>query len=153
MTISELIEKCWRDSEFKKLLIANPGVVLAQEGIDVPARLTILVHENTTEVMHLVVPVKAQIDDAKLEKMGKPFALIRRVWDDPSFAVRACEDPQWAVAEVTGIRVPPQITLAIHCDTSQVRNFVIPVDPGVDELRDRNLYVAAGQILSRTIAR
>jgi Nitrile hydratase, alpha chain len=147
---SELIESCWRDPAFKKQLLASPRTVLKQEGIDVPAELTIKVHENTAEVMHLVVPAKLQSVEAQLEKMGKPLAaLIRRVWDDPSFAARVCENPKGALADLIGIQAPGPTKLAIHCDTPQLRNFVIPVDPGTHELRDRNLYVAAGSIAPR----
>jgi len=152
--IDALIEKCWRDPEFKKHLIENPATVLTREGIDLPAEWTVVVHENTAEIMHLILPSQGQIAEAQWKRIGKPLAaLITRIWDDPSFAARISEQPKEEVAALTGIRAPADIALAIHCNTPRVRHFVIPVEPGTDDLLARRFHEVVGAVRSRRLGR
>ncbi len=51
-----VIAKAWADEGFKAALLANPGETLAQEGIVVPAGLTLRVLEDTAETMHVILP-------------------------------------------------------------------------------------------------
>lgn len=45
------------DSEdYRKRLLANPAEVLREEGLTVPNDVKIVIHENTTDTIHLVLP-------------------------------------------------------------------------------------------------
>lgn len=53
-----LAARAWADDAFRAQLLANPAAVLAAEGIDVPAGLTVRVVEDTNAVVHLVLPAR-----------------------------------------------------------------------------------------------
>ncbi len=72
----QLIAKCWADEEFKKRLMANPREVLKQEGLEVPADISVQVVENTPTQMVLVVPpAPKELSDEQLSGVagGKCF--------------------------------------------------------------------------------
>ena len=64
----QIITKCWADDAFKQRLLADPAGTLKQEGLDVPAGVTVKVVENTAQVINLVIPVvPTGIPDAALD--------------------------------------------------------------------------------------
>ena len=56
--ISQLIAKCWADEGFKQKVLADPAATLRAEGLELPADLSYVAHENTEKVFHLVIPAK-----------------------------------------------------------------------------------------------
>ena len=56
--ISQLIAKCWADEGFKQKVLADPAATLRAEGMELPADLSYVAHENTDKVVHLVIPAK-----------------------------------------------------------------------------------------------
>ena len=56
--ISQLIAKCWTDEGFKQKVLADPAATLRAEGLELPAGLSYVAHENTEKVVHLVIPAK-----------------------------------------------------------------------------------------------
>jgi hypothetical protein len=54
--ISQLIAKCWADEGFKQKVLADPAGTLRAEGLELPAHLSYVVHENTDKVVHLIIP-------------------------------------------------------------------------------------------------
>ncbi len=56
--IGEIIAKAWADEAFKQRLLADTGKVLAEEGIEIPAGVTVKAVENTDTCFHLVIPPK-----------------------------------------------------------------------------------------------
>jgi hypothetical protein len=56
--ISQLIAKCWADEGFKQKVLADPAATLRAEGLELPADLSYVAHENTDKVVHLVIPAK-----------------------------------------------------------------------------------------------
>jgi hypothetical protein len=56
--ISQLIARCWADEGFKQKVLANPAATLRAEGLELPAGLSYVAHENTEKVAHLVIPAK-----------------------------------------------------------------------------------------------
>jgi Nitrile hydratase, alpha chain len=56
--ISQLIAKCWADEGFKQKILTNPVATLRAEGLELPADLSFVAHENTDKVFHLVIPAK-----------------------------------------------------------------------------------------------
>lgn len=55
---NKIIRKIWDDPTQKQALIENPRTVLKENGIDVPEKIAIHIHENTDEVVHFVLPKK-----------------------------------------------------------------------------------------------
>jgi hypothetical protein len=51
-----VVAKAWADDAFKAALIADPRATLAQEGIALPAGLTLKVLENTADTLHVILP-------------------------------------------------------------------------------------------------
>jgi hypothetical protein len=53
-----VVSKAWADEQFKQRLLADPVVVLRENGIPVPAGITVNVIENTDTVCNLTLPLK-----------------------------------------------------------------------------------------------
>ena len=64
-----IIAKAWADDDFKARLLADPAAIAAAEGIEVPAGVKIVVHENKPGELHVVLPAKpsADISDEALD--------------------------------------------------------------------------------------
>jgi hypothetical protein len=56
--ISQLIAKCWTDESFKQKILADPAATLRAEGLEMPAGVSYVAHENTEKMVHLVIPAK-----------------------------------------------------------------------------------------------
>jgi hypothetical protein len=56
--IAQLIARCWADEGFKQKLLADPAGTLKPEGLELPAGMSYVAHENTDKVFHLVIPAK-----------------------------------------------------------------------------------------------
>jgi hypothetical protein len=56
--MSQLIAKCWADEGFKRKILADPAATLRAEGVELPAGLSYVAHENTEKVVHLIIPAK-----------------------------------------------------------------------------------------------
>ena len=53
-----IVSKAWADEQFKRRLLADPVVVLRENGVPVPAGITVNVIENTDTVCNLTLPLK-----------------------------------------------------------------------------------------------
>ena len=51
-----IFAKAWADEDFKAELMVDPRAALAAQGIEVPEGVTLVVHENTADVIHMVLP-------------------------------------------------------------------------------------------------
>ena len=56
--ISQLIARCWADEGLKQKVLADPAATLRAEGLELPAGMSYVAHENTEKVTHLVIPAK-----------------------------------------------------------------------------------------------
>jgi len=68
---SKVVAKAWSDESFKQRLIADPMTVLTEMGLTVPAAAKLVVHENTQDAVHVVLPlppVEQELSEAELEK-------------------------------------------------------------------------------------
>jgi hypothetical protein len=70
-----LIEKCWKDPEFKKAVVSDPkGMLERHTGQKLPAQLKIFIHEEDSNTLHLTIPPAptnlAELSDADLEKVA-----------------------------------------------------------------------------------
>jgi hypothetical protein len=90
--ISELIAKCWADEGFKQKVLADPAATLRAEGLELPADLSYVAHENTDKVFHLVIPAKpTDLSDELLDQVvgGAP----QRCGPHPVCGPRVCAVP------------------------------------------------------------
>ncbi|WP_058186959.1 NHLP leader peptide family RiPP precursor [Terracidiphilus gabretensis] len=72
---TKLIEKCWKDPEFKKRVVSDPKGMLEQHtGQKLPAGLTIVVHEEDANTLHFTIPQAPtnlnELSDEELEKVA-----------------------------------------------------------------------------------
>jgi hypothetical protein len=97
--ISQLIARCWADEGFKQKVLADPAATLRAEGLELPADLSYVAHENTEKVFHLVIPAKpTELSDEDL---------------DQAVGGSGCGKPPCANTQYTA-RVPPPVPT---CDT------------------------------------
>ena len=63
----QLIEKAAEDETFRARLLADPKETVQDElGIEAPEGFTLMVHEETANTSHLVLPPSAKLDEAAL---------------------------------------------------------------------------------------
>jgi len=70
-----LIEKCWKDPEFKRQVVSDPkGVLERHTGQKLPTNVRIFIHEEDANTLHLSIPLApsnlAELSDADLEKVA-----------------------------------------------------------------------------------
>src|ERR1700749_3689600 len=70
-----LIEKCWKDPDFKKQVLADPkGMLERHLGKTLPVALKVFVHEESAETLHFSLPPSptnmAELSDEDLEKVA-----------------------------------------------------------------------------------
>ena len=62
--VGKVIKKAWKDPSFKARLLSNPKDAIADAvGIELPAVLKVRVHEDTSKVKNLVLPVNPANED------------------------------------------------------------------------------------------
>ncbi len=65
--LNEIASRALEDDDYRQRLIDDPASVLRSAGIKVPEGVTVIVHENTEEEIHLVLPSQLEgeleIDD------------------------------------------------------------------------------------------
>ena len=63
--------KAGRDDGFRKALLADPrATVEAEVGIEMPGDIKLVVHEETNEELHLVLPSPVELTPAQLESVS-----------------------------------------------------------------------------------
>jgi hypothetical protein len=70
-----LVEKCWKDPEFKKQILADPkGMLELHIGKKLPGDLKVFVHEENAETLHFSLPPAptnaTELSDEDLEKVA-----------------------------------------------------------------------------------
>ena len=69
----KLIDRAATDAEFRALLLSDPrAAIKAELNIDLPAAISLTVHEESSEHLHLVLPTENadELSDAQLEMAG-----------------------------------------------------------------------------------
>lgn len=67
---SQIVAKCWADSDFKARLLADPNAALAAEGIAVPEGMELRIVENTPSLTYIVLPEIPQESELTDEALG-----------------------------------------------------------------------------------
>jgi hypothetical protein len=70
-----LIEKCWKDPEFKKTVLSDPkGMLESHIGQKLPAPLKVFIHEEDANTLHFSIPPTpsnlSELSDDELEKVA-----------------------------------------------------------------------------------
>jgi Bacteriocin class II with double-glycine leader peptide len=70
-----LIEKCWKDPEFKKAVLSDPKGMLEQHlGQKLPRQLRILIHDEDANTLHFTLPPApsnlTELSDEDLERVA-----------------------------------------------------------------------------------
>jgi len=70
-----LIEKCWKDAEFKKQVVSDPKSMLEQHtGQKLSPELRIFIHEEDANTLHFSIPPApsnlAELSDQDLERVA-----------------------------------------------------------------------------------
>jgi hypothetical protein len=103
--LGQVVAKAWQDDAFKRRLLEDPQVVLQEQGLPLPAGKAVRVVEDTTDTVHLVLPLKPaegelsdeqldQVSGGLLAELGDIFFGIYSVMADPML-LKAPYDP-WA---------------------------------------------------------
>ena len=76
-----LVEKCWKDPEFKKQILSDPkGMLERLVGKKLPGDVKIFVHEENAETLHFSLPPTptnaTELSDEDLEKVAGGTELI-----------------------------------------------------------------------------
>ena len=68
----EIVAKAWADEAFKQRLLAEPNVVLKEEGLELPQGVEFRVVENTPNVVYLPLPPtpSEELSDEQLEQVA-----------------------------------------------------------------------------------
>jgi hypothetical protein len=70
-----LIEKCWKDPEFKKAVLSDPkGMLERHTGQKLPAPIKIFIHEEDANTLHFSIPPApsnlTELSDDDLERVA-----------------------------------------------------------------------------------
>ncbi|HOW27330.1 MAG TPA: NHLP leader peptide family RiPP precursor [Elusimicrobiota bacterium] len=75
----KIIKKSLTDAGFRKALLADAGAAIEKElGVKLPSGIKVNVLEDTTKVVHLVLPAatnKSELSEAELGKVSGGFGL------------------------------------------------------------------------------
>ena len=55
-TIGEIVAACWKDEAFKQKFISDPKGVLAENGVELPGDLDVVVSENHSKCLNITIP-------------------------------------------------------------------------------------------------
>jgi hypothetical protein len=70
------VAKAWADEDYKQSLLSNAGAVLKEEGIDVPEGINIKVVENTSDVVHMILPPAPDSEEGAIENVEERLAAM-----------------------------------------------------------------------------
>jgi Nitrile hydratase, alpha chain len=72
---SNLIEKCWKDPEFRREVLKDPkGMLEAFLGKTLPTNLQVIIHEEDEKTLHFAIPPPptnaTELSDEELERVA-----------------------------------------------------------------------------------
>lgn len=76
--LDRLVAKALEDDEYRRRLIDDPKAVLREEGLTVPDEVTVEIHQNTKDRLHLVLPSDSEREKLEIEEID--VRIIDRFW-------------------------------------------------------------------------
>ena len=80
---TRIIDKATADADYRAMLVENPRAAVADElGVAIPNSLTIRVHEEDADSVHLVLPPSSKLSEPELGAVaaGNTFGDIGIIW-------------------------------------------------------------------------
>jgi len=78
----QIMARAMKDEAFRHELTVNPKTVLERElGIELPPNVSVMVHENTSSTIHLVLPTKSKIGGYR----NYPMRNLDTLWEVTRF--------------------------------------------------------------------
>ena len=66
---AKIVGKAAEDAEFRARLLSDPKGAIGEElGVTIPASMSIAVHENSAETVHLTLPPESRLSESDLEQ-------------------------------------------------------------------------------------
>ena len=66
---AKIVGKAAEDAEFRARLLSDPKGAIGEElGVTIPASMSIAVHENSAETVHLTLPPDSRLSESDLEQ-------------------------------------------------------------------------------------
>lgn len=70
--LNEIAAQALEDGDYRQRLIDDPAAVLSEAGLTVPEGVTLTVHENTDDEIHLVLP-SAPDEELEVDELSLVF--------------------------------------------------------------------------------
>ena len=69
---AKIVAKAWSDEAFKQKLLSDPAGVCKEQGVELPAGVTLQLHENTGSEVHMTLPAKpsGELSQQQLEQVA-----------------------------------------------------------------------------------
>ena len=74
---ARIVAKAADDAEFRTRLLSDPKGAIGEElGVTIPASMSIEVHENSAETVHLTLPPDSRLSESDLEQASGGVFII-----------------------------------------------------------------------------
>jgi nitrile hydratase len=121
---AEIVARAWTDPEFKRRLLADGNEAVADFGIEMDAKLTVL--ENTDAVQNVVVCTLCSCYPRAV--LGLPPDWYR----SKNYRSRVVKEPRKVLSEF-GTELPDDQVVRVHDSLADLRYLVIPRRPAGTE--------------------
>ena len=120
---AKVVARAWVDNRFKKLLLDDPKLALAEEGYDLSApEPNLMVLEQTEETHHIVVCTLCSCYPRML--LGPPPDWYKSL----EYRSRVVSNPREVLLEF-GTNISPEVEIKVVDSTADLRYFILPSRP------------------------
>ena len=119
---AKVVARAWADPAFKRRLLEDTRVALAELSIDIGTLAEFRTVENTAKVHNVIVCTLCSCYPKML--LGIPPAWYKSL----AYRSRTVTDPRGVLAEF-GVEVPRDVEVRVHDSTADLRYIVLPMRP------------------------